>query len=319
VEKLRIAVVGVGATGSVLAAALLSKYPDTVLIGRKPELGNTLREKGINVSGAISCQAPVKYYLDQIGSIEDVRPNLIFLATKTFHLAKVLEELESVFKSGTKIIATQNGLGVEDLVAEKFGMDAVFRMSLNFGVSLKCPGNVAAAFFNRPNHLGGLSKENRQLGLQIAKILSDCGLETEFVDDIKLFVWKKMILKCTMASICAVTNKTIKEALEFPPTREVADACFQEAIAVAKAMGYDFGRDYLKQALGYLAKVGVHRDSMCHDIDNKAPTEIDFLGAKIIAYARQNGIATPFYVTMTNMVKAIESNYLQSEASTLVC
>ena len=47
--KLRIAVLGVGATGSVLAAALLSKYPDTVLIGRKPELGKTLKVKGINM------------------------------------------------------------------------------------------------------------------------------------------------------------------------------------------------------------------------------------------------------------------------------
>jgi 2-dehydropantoate 2-reductase len=49
VEKLKIAVLGVGATGSVLAAALLSKYPDTVLIGRKPELGKTLKVKGINM------------------------------------------------------------------------------------------------------------------------------------------------------------------------------------------------------------------------------------------------------------------------------
>jgi len=117
-------------------------------------------------------------------------------------------------------------------------------------------------------------------------------------------------MKCTMASISAVTNKTIKDALEFSATREIADACFQEALAVAKAMGYDFGRDYLNQAPGYLAKVGVHRDSMCTDIDNKVPTEIDYLGAKIVTYARQKGIATPFYVTMTNMVKAIEDNYL---------
>ena len=32
-------IIGVGATGSVLAAVLLNKYPETVLIGRKPELG----------------------------------------------------------------------------------------------------------------------------------------------------------------------------------------------------------------------------------------------------------------------------------------
>ena len=66
-----------------------------------------------------------------------------------------------------------------------------------------------------------------------------------------------------------------------------------------------------EQALGYLEKVGVHKDSMCVDIANQTPTEIDFLGAKVVEYGRAKGISTPVYVTMTNLVKAIESNYLE--------
>ena len=306
-----IAVVGVGATGTVLAAALLGKFPETVLVGRNPGAGARLSAQGLRVSGVINYQSPVKHYIYHIRELKNFSPDLIFLATKTFHLEPILKELEEVYRPGIKIISTQNGLGTEDLIAGKFGEDAVLRMSLNFGASLKSIGVAETAFFNPPNHLGGLVPEISDSAMTIATMLTESGLDTEFVDDIKFYVWKKMIMKCTMASICAVTDKTIKDALEFPPTREVADACFQEAIAVANAMGYDFGRDFLKQALTYLAKVGVHRDSMCFDIDNKAPTEIDFLGAKIVAYARQKGIATPFFVTMTNMVKAIENNYLE--------
>ena len=239
----------------------------------------------------------------------DFKPDIIFLATKTFHLEQVAEDLKPVFQPGNKIVATQNGLGVEDLIADTFGSDAALRMNLNYGVALKGTGQAEVAFFNRPNHIGCIAEENRETGMQIAQTLSACGLDTEFVDDVKLFVWKKMIMKCTMASICAVTNKTIKEALEYEPTREIADACFKEALALAKAMGYDLGEGYLEQAMGYLEKVGVHRDSMCYDIEKKTPTEIDFLGGKIVEYARQKGIATPFYVAMTNMVKAIENNY----------
>jgi hypothetical protein len=55
---------------------------------------------------------------------------------------------------------------VEDLVADKFGVDAVSRMSLNFGVSLQGPGIVKAAFFNRPNHLGAkITAYARQKGI----------------------------------------------------------------------------------------------------------------------------------------------------------
>ena len=304
-----IAVVGVGATGTVLAAALLGKYPETVLVGRNPGAGARLSAQGIRVSGVINYQLPVKNYISHIRELKNLNPDLIFLATKTFHLEPILKELEDVYRPGIKIISTQNGLGTEDLIASKFGEDSVLRMSLNYGASLKGIGEAETAFFNPPNHLGTLVPQNSDLAMDIATMLTEGGLDTDFVDDIKFYVWKKMIMKCTMASICAVTNKTIKDALDFPSTREVADACFQEAIAVAKAMGYDFGPEYLEQALAYLAKVGVHRDSMCFDIDNKAPTEIDFLGAKIVEYARQKGIATPFYVTITNMVKAIEDNY----------
>ena len=307
----RMAIVGVGATGTVLAAAIIAQYPETVLVGRNPGAGEMLLSKGLRVSGAISYQTPVKNFVSQIKQLNRSKPDLIFLATKTFHLDQILKDLEDVYRPGIKIISTQNGLGTEDLIADKFGADTAFRMSLNYGVSLKAVGEAEIAFFNRPNHLGSLNQENRDQGLEIARLMTDCGLDTEFVDDIKFYVWRKMVMKCTMASICAVTNKTIKEALKFAPTREIAEACFKEALAVARAVGYDIGEGYVEQAVGYLMNAGVHRDSMCSDIENKAPTEIDFLGGKVVEYARQNSVATPYFIAMTNLVKAIEDNYLK--------
>ncbi|MGB5750605.1 MAG: 2-dehydropantoate 2-reductase [Desulfobacterales bacterium] len=307
----RIAIVGVGATGTVLAAAILSKHPETVLVGHNPGAGDTLLSRGLRVSGAISCQSSVKNFISQIKELKHSNPNLIFLAAKTFHLDQILKDLGDVYRPGIKIISAQNGLGTEDLIADKFGTDAAFRISLNFGVSLNSAGQAEVAFFNRPNHLGSLTHGNRDLGIQIAELLTECGLDTDFVDDIKLFVWKKMVMKCTMASICAVTNKTIKEALEFGPTKEIADACFKEALAVARVVGYDIGGGYVEQAVSYLMQAGVHRDSMCSDIENKAPTEIDFLGGKVVEYARQNSVPTPYFIAMTNLVKAIEDQYLE--------
>ena len=308
-EKHTIAVVGIGATGAVLAAALLRNQPEALLVDPQPGLEEALRRNGIRVSGEINYQVPVDQVLPRIGDLKNHRAQIVFLATKTFHLPKVLDELEEVFTPGMKIISTHNGLGTEDLIAERFGAAAAFRMSLNYGVSLKGPGQVAAAFFNRPNHLGGLVPENRELGLGLADQLTAGGLDTAYVEDIKRFVWKKMIMKCTMASICAVTDRTIQGALQFPPTREIADACFQEVLAVAKAKGYDLGDDYLQQALTYLEKVGVHKDSMCQDLANRTRTEIDFLGGKVVEYGRETGIPTPYYTVMANLVKALEDNY----------
>lgn len=309
-ETSPIAVVGIGATGAVLAAALLKNDPEVLLVDPQPGLKECLLRDGLRITGVLDYQVPAKNMFTRIGDLKDRRPAAVFLATKTFHLPRVLEELGDVFQPGMKLVSTHNGLGPEDLIGDRFGAGAAFRMSLNFGVSLEGPGRVAAAFFNRPNHLGGLVPENREAGRAMAARLTAGGLDTECVEDIKLYVWKKMIMKCTMASICAVTDKTIKGALDFPPTREIADACFQEVLAVAKAKGYDLGEDYLKQALAYLEKVGAHKDSMCQDLANKTRTEIDFLGGKVVDYGVETGVPTPVYRIMANLVKALEDNYL---------
>ena len=53
-----------------------------------------------------------------------------------------------------------------------------------------------------------------------------------------------------------------------------------------------------------------HKDSMCFDLANETPTEIDFLCGKIVEYGRAKGVPTPYFVTMTNLVKALEDSYL---------
>ena len=222
-EDMRIAVLGIGATGAVLASAILRQNPKTALIDPMPGLGEAIRKKGIRISGVLSYETTVKNFFSSVDELKEYDPNIIFISTKTFHLETVLKSLKPLIRPDVRLISTHNGLGPEDLIASYFGKESAFRMSLNFGVSLKGPGEVEMNFFNRPNHLGALSESNRDLGLRIAKLLTDSGLDTEYVDDIKMYVWKKMIMKCTMASICAVTDRTIKEALDFPPTREIAD------------------------------------------------------------------------------------------------
>ena len=313
-QKYRIAIVGLGATGTVLASALLSRNPETILVGRSSDLAKTILKNGIEVSGEIAYSVAVKNYCNKIQDLAKYNPNLIFISTKTSDLARLTAELATVVKPGTKIVSTHNGLGTEDLIAQRFGADSAFRMSLNFGVARIGPGQVKAAFFNPPNHLGAVTPENHKVGQDIAGMFREGGLETVYVDDIKLHVWKKMVMKCTMASICAVTGKTIKEALHFPPSREIADACFKEIVSVAAAKGYHLGENDINQAVAYLEKAGVHKDSMCADIEKRKPTEIDFLGGKVVSYAREVGIPVPYFTTMTNLIKSLESNYLGDSA-----
>ena len=311
-RNLKIAVVGLGATGTVVAAALLSRYPKTSLVVRNPDLAESLNTTGLRVSGVMEYHSAANYCISGIEALAGVQPDVIFLCTKTFHLPQIINELKKIYVPGMKIVSAQNGLGPEDAIAEVFGDADVWRMSLNYGCALKSTGFAETAFFNRPNHLGCTSGQDKAAAMQVAALLTECGLDTEYVDDVKMVVWRKMVMKCTMSAVCAVTDLTFREALEFPATREIAEACIAEALAVAGSLGYEFEDDYAQQAIDYLLKAGDHKDSMCQDIANQAPTEIDFLGAKVVAYGRQNSVPTPHFITMTNLVKTIERQYLGS-------
>jgi 2-dehydropantoate 2-reductase len=312
-NNLKIAFLGIGATGAVQAAALLKQDPEVTCIDPRPGLGDALKKEGISISGALDFHVPVKNFFPRIQELKNTPPDIIFISTKTYHLPQVLEEIKEVFRPGIKIISTHNGLGPEDLIAEKFGKDSAFRMSLNFGASLITPNHIEMAFFNPPNYIGSLDESNKELGLKISDLFTKSGLNAEYVDDIKLNVWKKMIYKCSLASICAVTDRTIKDVIDFPPTKEIALGCFKEAIAVAKAMSYDLGDNFVKDAFNYLEGVGSHKDSMCYDVSNKLPTEIDFLGGKIAEYGRMMNIPTPYFTAMSNIVRALEDSYLREK------
>ena len=53
-KEYKFAVIGIGATGAVLGAALMKENPETILIDPAPGLGDVLLSDGINISGAIS-------------------------------------------------------------------------------------------------------------------------------------------------------------------------------------------------------------------------------------------------------------------------
>lgn len=302
----RPAVVGVGATGAALAAAVLASRPEAMLVVTSETGRAKLLKDGIRVDGALNFAAKPVNVASSIAGLDGYGPDLVYVCTKTFHLEKVAAELKALKNQNFTVVSCHNGLSTEDYLAGFFGSARVLRMTLNYGASSDATGIAHAAFFNSPNHLGAISGEAAHAAAEAARILTDGGLATEPVADVKLYVWRKMIMKCSMASIGAVTDWPIRDCLRFPPTREIAFGCFNEALAVAKACGYDLGEGYLEKAVAYIEEVGVHKDSMCHDIAAGRRTEIDFLGAKIVEYGKEFGIPTPHYAVMTNLVRALE-------------
>jgi len=132
-------------------------------------------------------------------------------------------------------------------------------------------------------------------------------LETEEAPDIKRHVWEKTILNSALCSVCALTGQTMKGAMEFGFSRDLAVKVLEEGLRVAEADGYDFGREALDRFTGYLEKGGAHKPSMLVDVESGRRIEVDFLSGAIVGYGERYGVETPVNMVLTRLLKALEN------------
>lgn len=312
-KNVTVGIIGLGPVGSILAAHLAKSGVDVVVEDVATNILLKIKQDGINISGITKLSARIDKIANSIPELAKFNPEILFIVTKACFLKPVLSEIKKIYTPKMKIVSFQNGLDNEKLIAEELKADAAYRVVVNYAGNLISPGNVSMNWFQPPNYVGALHKGKYivdETTRKIANMLTKAGLKTEEALDIKKHLWEKAILNSALCSICAVTGQTMKEAMEFPHSRSLAIKILEEGLKVAKADGYDFGPDALARLTSYLEKGGAHKPSMLIDVENKRPTEVDFLSGAIARYGEKYKIPTPVNTTFTNLLKTIENKYL---------
>jgi len=313
-EKSRVAVIGLGPVGSILAAYLASSGTDIVVQDAMPHIRQKVKQDGITISGITKLTARIEKVAESIPELVHFDPEIVFIVTKACYLKDVLPEIEQISTPNLKVVSFQNGLGNEQAIAEQLGMDTAYRVVINYAGNLVHPGHAMMNWFQPPNYVGALHKgtyTTDKTTRKIAGMLTAAGLSTEETSGIKNHVWEKAILNAALCSICAVTGQTMKEAMEYSHSRKLAVQVLQEGLSVARADGCDFGSEALAKFTAYLEKGGAHKPSMSIDVESKRPTEVDFMSGAIARYGEKYSIPTPVNSVFTDLLKAIENQYLK--------
>ncbi len=312
VKKPIIGIIGLGPVGSILAAHLARHGADVVVEDVVEKLLFTIKKEGLHISGIREVTAAIDKTAGSIQELSTFNPDTIFITTKACILEALLPEVKEIYDSDMKIISFQNGLGNEQLICKILGIDTTYRVVINYAGNRISFGNARMNWFQPPNYIGAYHKGTYTIDettKNISKLMTASGLATREAPDVKKHVWEKTILNSALCSICAVTGQTMREAMEFKYTHDLAVEILQEGLEVAKADGYSFGKDSLFQFSSYLEKGGAHKPSMLIDVENKRPTEVDFMSGAIANYGEKHGISTPVNTTFTSLLKAIENRY----------
>ena len=137
---MKIAVIGAGAIGNLVAGYLKLKGEDVYLVGHGEAVG-AISKNGLSISG---CRGDFKVDI----SIYDMlvsKPELLILATKTQDIEQALKNNLSLIK-GTLILTTQNGLAAERIVSGFVPKENILSSIVMFGATYLEAGKVIHNF-----------------------------------------------------------------------------------------------------------------------------------------------------------------------------
>jgi 2-dehydropantoate 2-reductase len=306
---MKIAIIGVGAMGSVYAALLADQGKhDVWAIDTWKEHVDAIREKGLRVEGASGDRTVKVNATTNAADVKDA--DLVIVATKYDGVGAAAKAALAVGKSEAPILAIQNGLGSADIVADVVGSKRIMMGVVGgFGASMKGPGHAhhnGMEFLRLGEMDGGLTPRLET----VANAWRAGGFKVLTFDDIHKMVWEKLICNCTYSGPCAITGLRVGELQASPSAWSVAAACAHEAFQVARAKGIELDfDDPVRYVREFGQKIPGARPSMLLDHLAGRPAEVDNINGAIPREGAKVGVATPVNSVIVALLKAKESGF----------
>lgn len=306
---MKIAIIGVGAMGSVYAALLADQGKhDVWAIDTWKEHVDAIREKGLRVEGASGDRTVRVNATTNAADVKDA--DLVIVATKYDGVGAAAKAALEIGKPDAPILAIQNGLGSADIVADVVGSKRIMLGVVGgFGASMKGPGHAhhnGMEFLRLGEMDGGMTPRLEN----VAEAWRSGGFKVLTFDDIHKMVWEKLICNCTYSGPCALTGLRVGEVQANPSAWSIAAACAHEAFQVARAKGVtlDFD-DPVRYVREFGQKIPGARPSMLLDHLAGRRAEVDNINGAIPREGSKVGIATPVNSVVVALLKAKESGF----------
>ena len=272
-----VAVVGLGAVGTMLASRLAAAGHPIVVCGRAPITS-------IAVTGDAGASAYPVTWTDQPGDLNAV--HWVVLATK-IHQTPTAAGWLAALTAQQHLIAAQNGVDHLERLTP-LTRAAIVPALVYPNAERTGPGHVRARTTGR-----GLVMPDDPPGRSAAALFTSTGLPVETVPDFRTASWEKLLSNVTTNPLTALTGRRA-EVLREPAIAELALSLLREAAAVAQAEGAALADDAAPKMLAWLQALPPGAtSSMLQDRQAGRPLEHDGLIGPVIRGGARHGVPTP--------------------------
>ncbi len=319
----RILVYGAGAIGGYLGGMLaLAGHPVTLVA--RPQTAEAINAEGLLITqNGHERRAPVR----AVSRLSDADPaicDLIIFGVKAYDLADAVEQLAAVHPTPAQVMSTQNGIGIEEIIAARFGPERTLAGTVTIPISRPRPNRLAVERDGRGLGLAPLVP-GRAIDEWVA-LFCGAGINAGACADYRAMKWSKAFLNIMGNASSAILNRPPAELYRVRKVFDLELRMLRETLAVMKRLGIEVVNlpgataRPLARSLAYaprfllrlvLTQVVIHGrgDKMpSFHIDlsaGKRRSEVTFHNGAIAAAGAQAGLATPVNAAFNDVLVAL--------------
>jgi 2-dehydropantoate 2-reductase len=305
---MKVAVLGAGAIGAYVGAALHRGGTEVHLIARGAHL-DAIRSNGVKVlspRGDFDARTPATDDPAEVGPVD-----YVFLGLKANSYASAGPFIEPLLHDRTVVVAAQNGIPwwyfrglkgpyegrrIESVdpggsVTEVLSLDRAVGCVVYCSTELEGPGvvrHLEGTRFSIGEPVGGQSE--RCEAFSAAMIAG--GLKCPVEADIRNDIWIKLLGNAAFNPISALARATMVEIATHQGTRATVRLMMEESLEIAAAVGCHPEISVDKRING-AERVGEHKTSMLQDLEKDKPLELDVILAAVVELADLTGTKAP--------------------------
>ncbi len=319
---MKIAVIGAGAIGSLLAGYLKLNGEEVSLVGHSDSV-KAIQENGLEITGI---RGNFRINKIEISEKLNFNPDLLILATKTQDIETALEDNLNYISAKTAIVTTQNGVSAEDIVAKYLPKENIISSIVMFGSTCLEPVKVVHNF--EGNWILGNYFDNQLSGEKIKSINGVLQKAFPIIvsRDIKGMKYLKIFVNANNC-IPAILGVSMQEAFGDIKISRIGMAIWREGVEVINKAGIklvslpDFPLERFEKlnslAIEEAAKIysaimaNLSREplygSILQSIKKNKASEIDYINGEFITLAGKNNMDASLNERLVRMVHEVES------------
>ena len=289
---MRIAVIGPGAIGCLLAARMQLVGMDVVLVDHSAERAKRLQARGITLEDSNGRrEVPVACVSSVPSGV-----SLQIVAVKSYHTSSL------ALRDDAQILSVQNGLGNIETLCDRFGSELLLCGVTSEAATLEAEGHVRHAASGE-TIIGSWTTADTANSMQA---FQKAGFRAETTESPGQALWGKVIVNAGINPLTAMVDIPNGRLLEISELRALLRTLIVEAVKVAATEGYRFEKSMVEYAEDVCRATATNISSMLQDIRANRQTEIEAISGEILRRAELASLPCPRTRVVYQLIKGME-------------